>query len=169
MLIKGRAIACWTTMVWMLRLKPLTIRRMYTFCKNLLLAIDTYRASTCPRRVVFILTELLCINFSEVPVREQWLQAQSGPLGFCLFLPAFSQPSYKGGLHTTTAPSPFRLNSTQSTLLQKPIPATSTGGGTPAVTEVLVFCWKHQKPDRCFLCLVCQPTPGSSSHGQVQI
>lgn len=45
MLIKGRAIACWTTMVWMLRLKPLTIRRMYTFCKNLLLAIDTYRAS----------------------------------------------------------------------------------------------------------------------------
>lgn len=45
MLIKSRAIACWTTMVWMLRLKPLTIRRMYTFCKNLLLARDTYRAS----------------------------------------------------------------------------------------------------------------------------
>lgn len=89
MLMAGRAIVCWTTMVWMLRLKPLTIRRMYTFCKNLLLAIDTYRASAWPRRAVFILTELFCFSFSEVSVREQWLQAQSGPLGFCLFSPCF--------------------------------------------------------------------------------
>lgn len=161
MLMAGRAIVCWTTMVWMLRLKPLTIRRMYTFCKNLLLATDTYRASAWPRRAVFILTELFCFSFSEVSVREQWLQAQSGPLGFCLFSPCFFLAFIQRRTSHHNCPQPIQdeFNSKYSAPKTHPCHFHQR---RHASSDRLAFHWKHQKPDRCFPCQVCQPIPGST-------
>lgn len=69
-LLECGSIVRWTMVAQMLRLKPLAIERLYTFCKHLLLDSVTYRALVWSSRAILILPVLLQISFLEVPVSK---------------------------------------------------------------------------------------------------